>query len=92
MSENQFQNRAKTLKDAVSSDLKKEISPYECNVHISNLESLKSDLYDDGNEWTEDLDEVEEVDEEEMLSYEEIGNALEEVHHQVERIISELEE
>lgn len=85
MSNEEFLTRAKNLRKLVSTDMNEKIDASRCNTHITKLESLKSELYDAGEDWIEDLTEIIDID-----SSDEVRPALEEVDYQLGTIIGSL--
>jgi len=72
----------------------KHISPSKCNDYIDDLESLQEKLYDSGCNWIEDYPEIDHVEEPGMFSDgaddDQIGESLEEVKDQLDRMLGEL--
>jgi len=69
-----------------------EIQLKKCNNYIDDLEDIKKELYDFGYEWTEDLDELENLEDGFFNSVEdeEMDEALDEVEAQLKRILTKL--
>lgn len=94
MSKQELKKQVLALFKNVSNDLNKEVSHKSCNCYINKLEALKEQLNNEGLDWVEDYDELETVDEQSDLfdgtDEDEIQNSMEEVHSQLESILSDL--
>ena len=73
-------------------DMEIEIDIEDCNNYIKKLSEIKDKLYNKGEEWVEEFDELEELDEDDKIYRDDIEHWIYKVQYQLKQILKYLDD